>query len=184
MVTDKIKKQVISFIVYLIPLVILLLYIIFQKTQSGLEIQSLTNKEKMLVDYLSAKSEIEGMFIWDTGILSQGLFEELIQKPEVKMPALFFLYDSVGCSICYNFHVNKINGTKKLSNAIIMYNNRFKFLKNDFPNKYFIDCIKYNFKYKELLLFVNSKGKILYVDFPQYGRPDLSENFYKTILKF
>lgn len=165
-------------------LILLLLFLLLIRSQDKLHIVSLNQKNELLNSYITAKVETEGKLIWDIGIFSETTFNDSIIKLFKKEPILFFLYDTVGCSNCYNYHVHKINTTNRLKNTIILHNGGHNFLKKDFPQKHFIKYVNKEFKYKEVLLFVNYDGHVLYVDFPQFSLIDFSEKFYNVILRY
>ncbi|MFA3784231.1 hypothetical protein ABRY23_14320 [Melioribacteraceae bacterium 4301-Me] len=134
--------------------------------------------------YLKSKSEIDGKYIWDLGLISKETFYS--RKPKlVNRMNIFILYDSIGCLRCYEFHRSNLLSKIGPENIIVIYNRELKFIKRDFRKARIINLEKREVKYNQLILLVNSSGRIVYSDFPQYQLiKNRSEEFYRIVSRY
>lgn len=138
-------------------------------------------KQSSLSSYMNSKFEIEGKYLWDINLINKEEYASfLFKKDEYKIIVWF---DSVGCPKCYNFHVRNIMSKIGLKNILVLYN-QLKYIRKDYFGAAFYYAFRNNCKYKQLILLVNSDGKILYADFPQFKQLELSEKFYNIISSY
>lgn len=158
--------------VFIIIIVLLSgLLIIYLNNKDNITSKKLEAENKKVHLYLSAKELIEGKYLWDLNLLSKQIFADSLSYKEDSYK-IFFWYDSVGCSRCYDFHLYNIKNSFGEDRSVIIYNGEFSFMKKDFNKAKFINCTNKKQVHKQLVLLVNNMGRILYADFPQYEQLD------------
>lgn len=165
----------------LIGLLILIVYLLTDRNKDLSE--NINTKANLQANsqVLLNRLNVENKFIWDVGIISKEESQEFLEN-SIHKKHIFFVYDSIGCAKCYNFHKNKLLLEKDQKNLVVLDYGRLEFLKKDFRNKKFLKAKTNNANYKQLILIVNSDGRILYSDFPQYENLEYSEKFYNAYL--
>lgn len=177
----QLKNKIFFGIIFLLNLTVLILYIT-QKDSLALEKANLEKREenyKQIVSYLNKKFNTEGKYIWETNLLDKKSFRSIFPKKSVKMSKIFLWFDTSGCEKCYVYHMRSIKELIGRKNSIIIYNNKFKYLKADFRGYPFINNTGENNNFNDIVMLVNSDGRVLYADFPTSGLYNLSKKFYE-----
>lgn len=177
------KDTLSTFIIFTVSVIIIgILY--SQKTALKIEKEDIILKQKLSEQYLYSKFEFEGKYIWETSLLNKSEFDTLIQEKNTLKPVLFFWYDSVGCSKCYELALRNLNTQELVKNLFILYNGHFSFLKQDFRGAKFYDCNGRTNKYNQVVFLVNPDGKILATDFLKYEKLEYNKKFYKIVRRY
>jgi len=165
----------------IVILTILSIYLLYERNELNYTNNYINSESLSYKNILENKSKIENKKIWETGIFDKTEYDNFI-KLYGKKDRIFFLYDSVGCLKCYNFHKNMLNNKFSEENFVIVDYSKFSFLKKDFYRARFISAKENRSNYSQLLLLVDKTGKILYSDFPQFENLKYSSLFYKRYL--
>lgn len=175
-----------NFLYFGTGLIILALFItlIFQKntlTNNLTELERLSEKH---TQYQFKRDQVEGKFLWETDLLTEKTFDSLLTDKKFNTPHLFFLYDSLGCQKCYDFHKRYLLSEKFSENSTILYNAEFKFLLADFRKLNILNFEEYKkIPSRQFAVLVDTNGRILRGDFLEFEDLELSEKFYQFAAK-
>jgi hypothetical protein len=175
------KKNIIIAILVIINIVVLISFSI-SKSRFYIDKNEMQNEivyYNRLESYFTSKLNIEGHHIWETGVLTKTDFYKL--SKEIKFPKLIFWYDSLGCSRCYTDQVRNIKNKIGVMNTLIIYNGKYTFLKLDLRNCLFVNASKGNKKFSDFLALVDTNGRIIFGDFPEYGLAKFNGMFYNLV---
>ncbi|MCX6149230.1 MAG: hypothetical protein NTX22_01755 [Ignavibacteriales bacterium] len=153
-------------------------------TEKLKEMEGSINKYELINKNILKRSEVEGKYIWDIGILAPEVSKKKILDLTKKSYKLFYWKDTLVCEKCYYLHLWSIAKEVGFKNVIILYNNKYEFMKKDFINSIFVENPIVIRRFAEIIIFVDSEGKILYAEFPEYGFSHSSENFYDIVKRY
>ncbi|MFA8343215.1 MAG: hypothetical protein ACEPO8_09635 [Rhodothermaceae bacterium] len=158
-----------------IIVLILLVVLIYQKNGLQNTLNEIETQSNKYGKHQLKRDQIEGSFLWETKLLTKKEFEQIFVNEDEQKPKLFFIYDSLGCQKCYNFHKQYL--TK--GNSIIFYNNEFEFMLSDFRNFKMIAYNKFDLPSKQVVMLVDFTGRILRSDFLEFEDLGVAEKFYE-----
>lgn len=163
-----------------ISLITLLAVIFYQKLEIQQKLDKINDQANVFEKYMKLKENIEGKFVWEIGLISENKIKYLDKDYRI-----IFLYDSIGCLQCYNFHQNYLRKYIGLENITVLCNKNFEFIKKDFSKAEILESNGNFSAHKMLVLLINKDGRILYVDFPEFQLiKNRSKEFYRITSRF